>query len=106
MDEIWIEVDIAQDNNSVAMFDWTFYMRDWFVDNHRTYIEYSKKFVAVRGKYLTINVMGLGANYERCKSFAIWYITNRDVVSTHGLDSIYSERIRRAWRGKRSSPNG
>lgn len=89
MDEMWIEVNIAADGKSAAMYDWTFYMRDWFVDNQRTYARYSKEFVAIKGKYLTIHVMGLGRNYERCKSFAIWYITNRDAVSTYRLDFVY-----------------
>lgn len=86
MDEIWLNVEMSADCKAAFITDWTNWMRGWFVDEPRLYRKYDKQFVAIRGKYLTVNVMGLGNNYERCKSFAIWYITNRDIVSTYRLD--------------------
>lgn len=103
MDEIWIEVQMSADCKSAFITDWTFYMRAWFVDNPRTYSDYHKKFTPVVGKYLTINVMGFN-NYERCKSFAIWYITNRELCIPHRLDCIYSTPNKREKRRKRVSP--
>lgn len=86
VDEIWIDVEVSADCKSAFITDWTSYMRDWFVEAPYTYRKYDKQFIPVRGKYLTINVKGFGNDYRRCKSFAIWYITNREIVSTYRLD--------------------
>lgn len=101
MDEIWLEAEI--NGNTAFITDWTEYMRGWFVDAPQTYMQYEREFIGVFGKFLTIHVKGFGSDYKRAKSFAIWYITNRESVSTYRLDCIYNERIRKAWCGKRLS---
>ena len=86
MDEIYLEVEMSADCKSAFITDWTEYMRAWFIDEPRTFGKYHKQFVPVIGKYLTIYVKGFGNDYKRSKSFAIWYICNRESVSTHRLD--------------------
>jgi hypothetical protein len=92
MDEIYLDVDVSADCKSAFITDWSHYMRAWFVDAPRTFASYEKQFVPIRGKYLTVYVRGLGNNCERCKSFAIWYVCNRESISTHRLDLVYSKR--------------
>jgi len=86
MDEIWLEVEISADNKLALIYDMSHWMRGWFVNDGRTYSRYEKQFTTIRGKKLTIHVMGLGNNYARCKSFAIWYFANRELVSAYRLD--------------------
>jgi len=86
MEEIWLNVELSADGKSAFISDMSNWMRGWFVEEPRIYRRYEPEFVAVRGKYLTINVMGLGKSYERCKSFAIWYTVNQNSISTYRLD--------------------
>jgi hypothetical protein len=86
MDEMYLDVTMSADGKSAFISDWTFEMRAWQADVFRTYMSYKNDFVEVRGKFLTVYVRGLGKNYERCKSFAIWYVTNSESIRTYRLD--------------------
>lgn len=101
MDEIYLDVTVSADCKSAFISDWTEFMHDTYIDNIPCHIRYKREFVEIKGNYLTIYVRGFGDNYGRCKSFAIWYICNREIVSTHRLDFVYGisheGKKRRQW---------
>jgi hypothetical protein len=85
-EEIWVNVEMSADNKSAFISDMSHWMQGWFVNEPRKFRDYEHQFVSIKGKFLTVNVMGLGKSYERCKSFAIWYVANRESIRTYRLD--------------------